>query len=75
MTGGGFGGSVVVLLEDAALDAVTLAVTGAFAERGFFPPKVISVVASDGASRLACNEPPGSSNELTISLANSTCCC
>ncbi len=51
MTGGGFGGSAVVLLEDAALEDVTMAVTGAFAERGFFPPEMISVVASDGASR------------------------
>ena len=53
MTGGGFGGSAVVLLELDAVDAVTTAVAGGFAARGFAPPEVIGVVASDGASRIA----------------------
>lgn len=53
MTGGGFGGSAVVLLELGAVDAVTTAVAGGFAARGFARPEVIGVVASDGASRVA----------------------
>jgi hypothetical protein len=42
-----------VLLELDAVDAVTTAVAGGFAARGFAPPEVIGVVASDGASRIA----------------------
>ncbi|MGA3352897.1 MAG: galactokinase [Acidimicrobiales bacterium] len=52
MTGGGFGGSAVVLVELGAVEAVTTAVVGGFAARGFAPPEVFGVVASGGASRL-----------------------
>ena len=53
MTGGGFGGSAVVLVELAKVEAVTLAVTRAFAARGYTPPQTIEFVACDGASRVA----------------------
>jgi galactokinase len=53
MTGGGFGGSAVVLVELAKVEAVTLAVTRAFAARGYTPPQTIEIVACDGASRVA----------------------
>jgi galactokinase len=53
MTGGGFGGSAVVLLEAAAVRAVTTAVATAFAERGYGSPETSEVVGCDGASRIA----------------------
>ena len=53
MTGGGFGGSAVVLLEAAAVRAVTRAVATAFAERGYGSPETFEVVGCDGASRIA----------------------
>ena len=53
MTGGGFGGSVVVLLGSDAVGPVTLSVLAAFATSRFARPEVFEVVASDGASRLA----------------------
>ncbi|MER6996840.1 galactokinase [Streptomyces sp. NPDC000410] len=54
MTGGGFGGSAVVLVESGGgADAVTEAVTGAFAAAGHAPPRVFPAVASAGARRLA----------------------
>ncbi|MGA4841417.1 galactokinase [Streptomyces sp. G45] len=52
MTGGGFGGSVVVLAEGAGADAVGKAVRGAFAEAGFAEPRVFEAPASSGARRL-----------------------
>jgi galactokinase len=53
MTGGGFGGSAVVLVELAKAEAVTLAVARAFAARGYSPPQTVEIVACDGASRVA----------------------
>ena len=53
MTGGGFGGSAVVLVELAAADLVTRAIAAGFAARGFAPPELIDGTASDGALRLA----------------------
>ena len=53
MTGGGFGGSAVVLLEIGAAGAVTAAVARAFDERGYRPPETTEVAASSGASRLS----------------------
>jgi len=53
MTGGGFGGSAVVLLELAAVQAVTMAVADAFAARGYGAPEITEIVACDGASRVA----------------------
>ncbi|QEV18527.1 galactokinase [Streptomyces alboniger] len=51
MTGGGFGGSVIVLVESGDTDAVTEAVLGASAEAGHTAPRVFPAVASAGARR------------------------
>ena len=51
MTGGGFGGSVIALVDDADVASVTTRVSDAFAARGFSPPRIFSAVASPGARR------------------------
>ncbi|MEU6079010.1 galactokinase [Streptomyces sp. NPDC047108] len=53
MTGGGFGGSAIVLVEEAAADAVARAVTDAFASAGHRAPRLFTAVPSAGARRLA----------------------
>lgn len=53
MTGGGFGGCVIALVEAAAVDAVTTAVAEAFAARGFAPPSWFPAAAAAGAQRIA----------------------
>ncbi|ANH91925.1 galactokinase [Streptomyces sp. SAT1] len=52
MTGGGFGGSAIVLAEEGAVAALTEAVEAAFAEGGFTAPRVFEAVPSAGARRL-----------------------
>ncbi|MER6719377.1 galactokinase [Streptomyces halstedii] len=52
MTGGGFGGSAIVLVEDSAADTVTKAVTEAFTSAGHAAPGVFPAVPSAGARRL-----------------------
>ncbi|MFF8952316.1 galactokinase [Streptomyces sp. NPDC014940] len=52
MTGGGFGGSAIVLAEAAEVDTVTKAVREAFAAAGFTAPRVFEAVPSPGARRL-----------------------
>ncbi|WP_031049455.1 galactokinase [Streptomyces sp. NRRL F-5650] len=52
MTGGGFGGSAIVLVEAADVDAVTKAVEDAFAAAGLKEPRVFEAVPSAGARRL-----------------------
>ncbi len=52
MTGAGFGGSAVALVEVGAAHDVTAAVTAAFAERGFGTPELFPAVASEGAHRI-----------------------
>jgi galactokinase len=52
MTGGGFGGSAVVLVESTDVDSVTKAVTEAFAAAGFTAPRVFPAVPSAGARRI-----------------------
>ncbi|NEB03188.1 galactokinase [Streptomyces sp. SID13726] len=52
MTGGGFGGSAIVLAEAADVDTVTKAVEEAFAAAGFTAPRVFEAVPSPGARRL-----------------------
>ncbi|MFJ3041053.1 galactokinase [Streptomyces tendae] len=52
MTGGGFGGSAIVLVEAGDVDAVTKAVEDAFAAAGFRTPRVFGAVPSQGARRL-----------------------
>ncbi|MEV7196832.1 galactokinase [Streptomyces sp. NPDC093510] len=53
MTGGGFGGSAVVLVESADEDTVTKSVLDAFAAAGHTAPRVFPAVASAGARREA----------------------
>ncbi|MEU9730537.1 galactokinase [Streptomyces sp. NPDC048002] len=52
MTGGGFGGSAIVLVEAADVDTVTKAVEEAFAAAGFTAPRVFEAVPSAGARRI-----------------------
>jgi len=52
MTGGGFGGCVIALVDTDATDRVTEAVRAAFGERGFSPPEWFVTRASPGAVRL-----------------------
>ncbi|MFJ6073881.1 galactokinase [Streptomyces sp. NPDC093065] len=52
MTGGGFGGSAIVLVEAADVDAVTKAVEEAFATAGLKAPRVFEAVPSAGARRV-----------------------
>jgi galactokinase len=53
MTGGGFGGSAIVLVESADVDTVTKAVTEAFGSAGYTAPRVFPAVPSAGARRLS----------------------
>ncbi|MFI1167071.1 galactokinase [Streptomyces sp. NPDC020801] len=53
MTGGGFGGSAIVLAEEADVPAITKAVEEAFAAAGFTAPRVFEAVPSAGARRLS----------------------
>ncbi|MFF5051838.1 galactokinase [Micromonospora sp. NPDC000663] len=52
MTGGGFGGCVLALVETDRSDAVAAAVTAAYAERGFTAPNTLTVLPAPGATRL-----------------------
>ncbi|MFD3977479.1 galactokinase [Streptomyces griseus] len=52
MTGGGFGGSAVVLVEAAAAGAVAEAVSEAFAAAGHTAPGIFDAIPSAGARRL-----------------------
>ncbi len=53
MTGGGFGGSAVVLVGLAGAEAVATSIVEAFAARGYSPPQTSEIVACDGAARVA----------------------
>ncbi|MFJ5049447.1 galactokinase [Streptomyces sp. NPDC088719] len=52
MTGGGFGGSAVVLVEEAAAGTVAKAVSEAFAAAGHTAPGIFDAIPSAGARRL-----------------------
>ncbi|MBT2900375.1 galactokinase [Streptomyces sp. McG3] len=52
MTGGGFGGSAVVLVEETAADTVAKAVSEAFAAAGHTAPGIFDAIPSPGARRL-----------------------
>ncbi|KUL35556.1 galactokinase [Streptomyces sp. NRRL F-4489] len=52
MTGGGFGGSALVLVEEAAAATVTKAVDTAFATAGYTAPRIFPAVPGAGARRL-----------------------
>src|SRR5690606_8975421 len=51
MTGGGFGGSAIALIEHAQVAAVTDAVTQAFSDAGFTTPHIFPVTPSAGPRR------------------------
>lgn len=53
MTGGGFGGSAIVLAEAADVDTITKAVEEAFASGGYTAPRVFEAVPSAGARRVS----------------------
>ena len=51
MTGGGFGGAAIALVERDLVAPVTAAVEQAFADAGFTPPHIFTVNPSEGARR------------------------
>lgn len=51
MTGGGFGGAAIALVDREARDTIAAAVTAAFAEAGYREPTVFTVHAAQGARR------------------------
>lgn len=51
MTGGGFGGCTVTLVDDAALEPVGTAIKAAFAARGWTEPELFASTACEGARR------------------------
>ena len=51
MTGGGFGGCVLALVDTAAVEPVAAAVTQAFGGAGFAPPAWFAAVAAGGVTR------------------------
>ncbi|MYZ34005.1 galactokinase [Streptomyces sp. SID4917] len=53
MTGGGFGGSAIVLAEEPDTEAITKAITEAFTTSGFTPPRTFPAIPSTGAHRLS----------------------
>ncbi|WP_128432465.1 galactokinase [Streptomyces cyaneus] len=53
MTGGGFGGSAIVLTEAADVETITKAVEEAFASAGFTAPRVFEAVPAAGARRVS----------------------
>lgn len=52
MTGGGFGGSAIVLVEEVDAEPVTKSILEAFSTAGFTTPRVFPAVPSAGARRL-----------------------
>ncbi|MGW0363720.1 galactokinase [Streptomyces sp. NPDC002990] len=53
MTGGGFGGSALALIDADAETAVARAVTEAFRTAGFTPPRITAAAPAAGAERIA----------------------
>jgi galactokinase len=53
MTGGGFGGSAIALVQAEDLGRVSAAVTAAFAGAGFTEPAIFAVSTADGAGRVS----------------------
>jgi galactokinase len=51
MTGGGFGGSAIAVVDREARETIATAVTAAFADAGFREPTVFTVHAAQGARR------------------------
>jgi galactokinase len=53
MTGGGFGGAAIALLSRQESESAQHAVRAVFADNGFVPPHIFTVVPSAGAQRIA----------------------
>lgn len=53
MTGGGFGGSAIVLVDAPDADTITKAIEEAFASADFTAPRVFVAVPSAGARRVS----------------------
>ncbi|NUK10254.1 galactokinase [Streptomyces lunaelactis] len=53
MTGGGFGGSAIVLTERSTTPAVTKSIVSSFASAGHKEPRIFSAIPSEGASRVS----------------------
>jgi galactokinase len=53
MTGGGFGGCIIALVEADASESVLAAIEKAFAEHGFSAPSALAATPSAGASRVS----------------------
>ncbi|GAA1150301.1 galactokinase [Kribbella jejuensis] len=53
MTGGGFGGCIIALVEASAAESVLAAIEKAFAEHGFAAPSSLAATPSAGASRIS----------------------
>jgi len=53
MTGGGFGGCIIALVEAPAAESVLAAIEKAFADRGFTSPSSLAATPSAGASRIS----------------------
>jgi len=51
MTGGGFGGAAIALVDHERLSSVAAAVENAFADAGFAAPHIFTVQPSEGARR------------------------
>ena len=51
MTGGGFGGAAIALIEKAKLASLTTAVLDKFRDQGFEKPEIFTVTADEGAKR------------------------
>ena len=56
MTGGGFGGCVIALVPETAIDAVTTEISAAVRAAGFDKPTVVRATASSGAGRVRPGE-------------------
>jgi len=52
MTGGGFGGSAIVLVDQAAVDSVEAAIAAAFDARGWTPPGFLRATPAAGARQV-----------------------
>lgn len=50
MVGGGFGGSVIALIDRAETGKISIAIEQAFANAGYKPPRFFTSLPSDGAS-------------------------
>jgi galactokinase len=53
MTGGGFGGCIIALVEASATDTVLAAINTAFEDHGFTTPSSLDATPSPGASRIS----------------------